>query len=53
MNKKDPKKNFEKSFSEFDDFDVSKTLADVETPLVADINKKLVQDIYNATVMNW
>ena len=53
VNKKDPKKNFDRTFSEYSDFDVSKTLADVETALVADINKKLVQDIYNATVMNW
>jgi len=53
VNKKDPKKNFDKSFSEYGDFDVSKTLADVETALVTTIDTKLVQDIYNAAVMNW
>ena len=52
-NKIDPKRSFEKTFTEYDDFDVSKTLADVETTLDADINKKLIQDIYNAAVMNW
>jgi hypothetical protein len=49
----DPKKNFDQSFSNFSDFDNSKSLSEVETTLIDDISTKLVQDIYNRTALDW
>jgi hypothetical protein len=52
-NKKEPKKNFDQSFSSYADFDNSKNLSDVENSLIADISTKLVQDIYTKTALDW
>lgn len=52
-NSKDPKANFDTSFSRYDDYDSSKNLQDVETQLVEEITKQIVQDIFNKSVVNW
>lgn len=52
-NKKEPKLSFERDFSNYSDFDATKTLSTVEKALMDDINEKLVQDIFQATAMNW
>ena len=46
-------KNFETTFSSFTDFDSRKTLTQVESALIEEITKKLVDDIFNKAVINW
>ncbi len=52
-NSKDPKQDFETSFSQFADYDSKQTLTSVETGLIKTINEKLVDDIFNKAVVNW
>lgn len=49
----DPDNSFEQSFSAYEDFDSTSSLSDVEDGLVPEITKKLLEDIFNATVANW
>jgi hypothetical protein len=53
VNALDKEKNFEENFSQFQDFDAKRTLAEVESQLIDDITQKLVQDIFNRAVINW
>ncbi len=52
-NSKDPKQDFESSFSQFADYDSQKSLVSVENELIQVINDKLVDDIFNRAVVNW
>jgi hypothetical protein len=52
-NHKEPDKDFEKSFSAFEDYDSSQSLSEVEDDLSLDIIKKLNEDIFNATIASW
>lgn len=52
-NHKEPDKDFENTFSAFEDFDSSQSLSDVEDDLCLEIVKKLNEDIFNATIANW
>lgn len=52
-NFKNPKNNFEKSFSWYSDYEASKNLADVETELVEEICEVITDKIFNASVVNW
>jgi hypothetical protein len=52
-NNKDHEQDWEKSFSAFADFDSNRSLSDAEDALVSEIVKKLVDDIFNASVANW
>lgn len=52
-NNKVPDESFERNFSAFEDFDSSKSLSDIEGTLVPEIEKKLHEDIFNATIANW
>lgn len=52
-NRFDEKKNFEETFTRFADFPSSKSLASVETQLTEEVNKQLVQDIFNKAFNNW
>ena len=52
-NAKEPKNNFDKSFTRFQDYDASKNIQDVETELIRDINQQLAQSIFDAAVSNW
>lgn len=53
-NFKNPKYNFEnKSFSYYADYESTKSISDVEDELVEIITKKIVDDIFNASVVNW
>lgn len=49
----DPEQSIDRSFSAFEDFDSSQTLADVEDGLVPEIITKITEDIFNATLANW
>lgn len=52
-NTKDSKQNFETSFSRYSDYVSTKSLSEVELSLIDDINKQLVDDIFNKAVSNW
>ena len=52
-NNKDHEQDWEKTFTQYEDFDSSRSLTDVEEGLVSAILKKLVDDIFNASVANW
>ena len=52
-NRKYPEDDFEKSFSQYSDYDAEKTLESVESELCQEIIKLLVDEIFNATVANW
>lgn len=45
--------NYNKTFSDFDDFDNTVDFASVESQLVDKILKKLVDQIYNAAMEDW
>lgn len=51
--KKDEKKNFNQSFSQFADFPQNQTLSQVETEKINEIFEKLLLDIFNRTAANW
>lgn len=53
INEKEPKNNFDKSFSKYQDYDATKNLQDIENELINDINQQLVQSIFDASVSNW
>lgn len=52
-NNKDHDKDWEKTFTAYEDFDSTKSLNDVEDSLVPEIIKKLTDDIFNASIANW
>ena len=52
-NEKDPKTNFDAPFSRYSDYDASKNLAEVELTLIDEINRQIVDDIFNRAVSNW
>jgi hypothetical protein len=52
-NKLDDKMNFEQSFSRYEDYNSSKSLSEVETTLIKDIDDALVDDVFNKAVVNW
>lgn len=53
VNKTDSKYDFEKTFSNFEDFDATKSLSAVENDLVNAICDKIVQNVFNDAVINW
>jgi len=53
VNRNNKSENFEKEFSQYEDFDSSKLLTDVQDDLCDQITDKLVEEIFNATVANW
>jgi hypothetical protein len=52
-NLKEPKNDFDQNFSRYVEFDSQVSLASVEQDLVDEINKQLVDDIFNKAVINW
>jgi hypothetical protein len=53
VNNKNHEQDWEKSFSQFEDFESTKSLSEVEDGLVTEIVKKLADDIFNASLANW
>jgi hypothetical protein len=49
----DESKNYETTFSRFQDYPSSQNLASVEDQLIDEINEMLVDDIFNKAVVNW
>ena len=52
-NRKYPEDNLEQSFSADEDYDSMQSLEAVESTLCESIVKKLIEDIFNATVAQW
>ncbi len=52
-NKTEPKNDFDRNFSWYEDYESSSNLSDVEEELVEKIIEKLIDDIFNAAVVNW
>lgn len=52
-NNKDPKANFDTTFSQYRDYDSANNLQDIEAELIEEILKDLIQDIFNKSVVNW
>ena len=52
-NRKYPEDNLEQSFSAYEDYDSMQSLEAVESTLCESIVKKLIEDIFNATVAQW
>jgi len=52
-NNKDHEQDWEKTFTQFEDFDSNNSLSSVEDSLVPEIIKKLTDDIFNASIANW
>ena len=52
-NAKNPKLNFDKTFTQYDNYESSKTLSSVESELIQKIVDKLTEDIFNAALSNW
>lgn len=49
----EPKLNYDKSFSSFQEYDANSLLQSVEPVLIPQIVDMLVEDIFNAAVSNW
>lgn len=52
-NSKEPEKDFDQSFSAFEDFDSNLSLSSVEDELVLTIIEQLTDDIFNSTIADW
>lgn len=53
VNKTNDKWNFERDFSAYEDFDSTLSISSVQDNLIRLIIDKLVEDIFNASVVNW
>jgi hypothetical protein len=52
-NSKDPKLNFEQTFTQYQDYDSRKSFQEVESELSVEIVKLIVEDIFNRAFVNW
>jgi hypothetical protein len=52
-NTKNPKQDFETTFSRFADFSANQNFATIEQELISQINAQLVDDIFNRAMVNW
>jgi hypothetical protein len=53
VNQKVPKDNFENKFQAYEDYSSDKGLDEVEGELVPLILEKIIEDIFNRSVVNW
>jgi hypothetical protein len=53
VNEKDPTKNFDSQFMAYEDYSSDRGLDAVEGELIPLIIEKLVEDIFNRSVVNW
>lgn len=52
-NKKDEKKNFKQTFTNFVDYPASKNFSSIETDLVTQVTDMMTTDIFNKAFINW
>lgn len=53
VNTIEPDKNYETTFSRYEDYNSSQDLSSVQESLIENINEMLVDDIFNKAVVNW
>lgn len=53
VNTLEPDKNYETTFSRYEDYDSGQDLSSVQDGLIETINEMLVDDIFNKAVVNW
>ena len=53
INEFDPQSDFERNFSRFYDYAAELSLSQIENEAIDVINEALVEDIFNAAVVNW
>lgn len=53
INTKDEKQNFQETFTRFVDYDSNLDFSSSEESLLKEVNKQLVQDIFNKAFTNW
>lgn len=53
QNVKDPKQNWENTFSAYADFESSQSITEIEEQLVADIVDQLTENIFNRAFSDW
>lgn len=53
VSEKAEKHNFEETFTQFQDYNASQSLASVESGLIDEITDKLVQQIFNKSTLDW
>lgn len=53
VNTFDETKDFESSFSRYEDYPSSEDLSAVQETLIVQINEMLIEDIFNKAVVNW
>ncbi|MFC4665767.1 LPS assembly lipoprotein LptE [Falsiporphyromonas endometrii] len=53
VNKVQPSQSFEKTFTEFTDFDSNIMFNTIEGQLVQELSERIIKQIYSATVENW
>lgn len=53
VNIKQPELDYETSFSRYEDYDATRSLADVENDLIELIVENLVEDIFNKAFISW
>jgi len=52
-NEIEPEYNFDSDFTQYKDYDSDQDLSSVEQTLMEDIVEKLIEDIFNKSVVNW
>ena len=52
-NNKDPKQDFEQSFSSFADFPQNQNISQIDERSIRQITERMVQDVFNKTLANW
>lgn len=52
-NNKETEASFDKTFSAFEDYPSEQSLSQIEDQLIPEILKKLIEDIFNATIAVW
>ncbi len=53
VNTFDKTKNFESSFSRYEDYPSNQNLSSVQETLITQINEMLIEDVFNKAVVNW
>ncbi len=53
INKFDATKNFEQAFTRFTDYSSTANLSSVEDGLLDEVNRQLIEDIFNKAFNNW
>lgn len=52
-NNKDPKQDFEQSFSAFDDFPQNQNVSQISDAQIREIVERVVMDVFNKSLANW